>query len=256
VIGALLHLLVRVLDVLRTDFRIRAGLEVRDRAFREYVRLSIPKSLSQPIEPLTFLFFTSVASTLAAGSVSSVSFARNFQSVPVSLIGVAFAVAAFPIMSAAAAARDRPSYLRVVLTNLVTITLLTTLAGIALAVVARPAIQLLLGGEAFDDEDVAMTAMLLVVFSVSVPLESVSQLLARAVYATRNTIVAVIASIVGLVVTVAFVNAFATRYGVAILPLGFALGMGAKVAVLAVGLAWRVRRAFPTDGSRPDRGAS
>ena len=33
---------------------------------------------------------------LAAGSVTSFSFARNFQSVPVSLIGVAFALAAFP----------------------------------------------------------------------------------------------------------------------------------------------------------------
>ena len=43
----------------------------------------VPKMLSHPIEPLTFLFFTSVATTLAAGSVSAVSFARNFQSVPV-----------------------------------------------------------------------------------------------------------------------------------------------------------------------------
>jgi putative peptidoglycan lipid II flippase len=255
VIGALLHLGARALDVLRTDFRMRPGLRLHDPAFREYVRLSIPKSLSQPIEPLTFLFFTSVASTLAAGSVSAVSFARNFQSVPVSLIGVAFAVAAFPIMSAAAAGRDRPGYLRVVLTNLATITLLTVLAGIALAVVARPAIELLLGGEAFDAEDVNVTTLLLVVFAISVPLESVTHLLARAIYATRNTILAVIASIVGLVVTVAWVNATASQHGVAMLPLGFALGMGAKVAVLGIGVVIRVRRAFPRGGSTATPGA-
>jgi peptidoglycan biosynthesis protein MviN/MurJ (putative lipid II flippase) len=109
----------------------------------------------------------------------------------------------------------------------------------------------LLGGEAFDDEDVATTTMLLVAFSISVPLESLTQLLARAIYATRNTILAVIASIVSLVVTVLFVNALAPRYGVAILPLGFALGMAAKVAVLAVGLVLRVRRAFPVEDGRP-----
>ena len=68
----------------------------------------VPKMLSHPIEPLTFLFFTNVATTLAAGSVSSVSFARNFQSVPVALFGVSISLAAFPALSAAWAAGDRP----------------------------------------------------------------------------------------------------------------------------------------------------
>ena len=111
VIGALLHLTVRSLDIRRTDFRFRPRLAVRSRTFVEYVKLSIPKAVSQPIEPLVFLYFTSVASTFVAGSVSAVSFARNFQSVPVSLIGVAFSVAAFPVLSADLRCR-RPRPLR------------------------------------------------------------------------------------------------------------------------------------------------
>ncbi len=67
----------------------------------------MPRAIAQPIEAITFLFFTSVASGMAAGSVSSVSFARNFQSVPVSLIGIAFSVAAFPVLSRVAATGDR-----------------------------------------------------------------------------------------------------------------------------------------------------
>ncbi len=62
-------------------------MRLRMPALHEFGWLMLPKMLAHPIEPITFLFFTSVASTLAAGSITAVSFARNFQSVPVALVG-------------------------------------------------------------------------------------------------------------------------------------------------------------------------
>jgi putative peptidoglycan lipid II flippase len=248
VIGALLHLGVRSLDILRTDFRFRPRLAIRSQTFVEYVRLSIPKAISQPIEPLVFLYFTSVASTYVAGSVSSVSFARNFQSVPVSLIGVAFSVAAFPVLSAAYADGDRARFASLVRTNVTTITLLTVAAAVALAVIAEPAISLLLGGEAFDEEDIARTALLLAAFAISVPLESATQLLARAVYATHNTILPVTASLIGLGTTILVANLLAGSVGLVALPLGFAAGMAAKVAMLSVTVVGRTRSMPVTTG--------
>ncbi|CAN5500901.1 murein biosynthesis integral membrane protein MurJ [soil metagenome] len=241
VLGALLHLGIRVVEIARTDFRYRPTFAIGSWGFREYVRLAIPKAFSQPIEPLTFLFFTSVASTLAAGSISAVSFARNFQSVPVSLIGIAFSVAAFPVIAAAASEGDRTRFTRLVLTNLATITFLTVGAAAGLYLVGGFAVELFLGGEAFDADDVALTTLLLGAFAFSVPLEAVTHLLARAIYSTRNTILPVTASIVGLIVTVGAVNLLTAEHGIVALPLGFAAGQGAKVLVLAVSLAFRVR---------------
>jgi putative peptidoglycan lipid II flippase len=241
VIGALMHLGIRVLGIARTDFRYRPALTMRSSGFREYVRLAIPRAVSAPIEPLTFLFFTSVASTLTAGSISAVSFARNFQSVPVSLIGIAFSVAAFPVMASAAAAGDRPRFVRLVSTNLVTITVLTVSAAVVLALVGGVAVEMLLGGEAFDADDVAVTTMLLGAFAISVPLEAVTQLLVRAIYSTHDTILPVTASIAGLIVTVAAVELLADGQGIVALPLGFAAGMATKVAILLVALRLRIR---------------
>jgi len=106
VLGALLHLGIRVAGIRRTQFRIRARLAVRTAAVREFIQLMLPKMASHPVDPLTFLYFTALATRFGAGNVSAVSFARNFQSVPVSLIGVSIAVAAFPVLSAAAASGD------------------------------------------------------------------------------------------------------------------------------------------------------
>jgi putative peptidoglycan lipid II flippase len=241
VIGALMHLGVRIAEIIRTDFRYRPSLDLRAPGLRAYVRLALPKAIAQPIEPLTFLFFTSVASTFVAGSISAVSFARNFQSVPVALIGVAFAVTAFPVMSAAAADGDRARFTRLVATNLVTVTVLTLGAAVGLYLVGGFAVELFLGGEAFDADDVALTTSLLAAFAISVPLEALTHLLSRALYSTSNTILPVTASIIGLLVTVATVNLLLEAEGILALPIGFAAGLAAKVAVSGVALLFRLR---------------
>ena len=197
-IGAALHLGIRVLGVLRSTVPLRFRLDLQMPAVREFIRLMVPKMLSHPIEPLTFLFFTSVATTLAAGSVSAISFARNFQSVPVALIGISIAVAAFPGLSAAWAAGDRSGFAREVRRHALTIGVLSTVAAVGLAVVGPIAIEVLLGGGKFDAEDVAVTAAVLAAFALAVPFDSLGHLMARGLYATHNTLLPVLAAVAGL----------------------------------------------------------
>jgi putative peptidoglycan lipid II flippase len=241
VAGALLHLGIRIVGITRTPVRLRPRLDLRTPALREFVRLMLPKMVSQPIEPLTFLFFTSIATTLAAGSVTAISFARNFQSVPVSLVGVAFSLAAFPALSAAWAANDRPAFRRLVRVNLATIGGLTLLAAVGLAVVGPIAIEVFLGGGAFGADDVALTATVLVAFSLSVPFDALSNLLARAVYATHNTILPVLASVAGFGLTVITTLLLVDRMGVVAVPLGFAAGTALKTLLLGLALVRRMR---------------
>jgi putative peptidoglycan lipid II flippase len=240
VAGALAHLTIRIVGIRRTSFRIRPSLALRTRGLGSFLRLMVPKMLSHPIEPLTFLYFTSLASTLAAGSVSSVSFARNFQSVPVSLIGASFAIAAFPALSAAAATGDRRGFGRVFGTNLATIAILSTGAAIGLFILSGLAIRVLLGGDAFDEEDVARTTSILAVFAIAVPLESLTHLLSRALYATRNTILPTLASVAGFVSIVLAADRLAPSIGLAAIPIGFGVGMAVKVAILSAALAPRM----------------
>lgn len=242
VVGALLHLAIRVIEILRTDVRLGPRLALRMPAVREFLRLMVPRMAGAPIEPLTFQFFTRVASGFVEGSLSAVSFARNFQSVPVSLIGVAFSLAAFPGLSAAAGRGDRDGFVQILRTNLLTIASLTILAGIGLFVMSTFAIELFLGGGAFDAEDVDRTAMLLSAFAISVPIESLTYPLARAIYATRNTVLPVSASLAGLAVTIVATLVLRPSFGLTAIPLAFAIGSATKVTVLAIALPFRIRR--------------
>jgi len=241
VIGAGIHLGSRFIGLRGSRFKIGPGWSAPRSSVREFVRLMLPKMVSHPVEPMTFLFFTAIASGLAAGSVTAVSFARNFQSVPVSLIGVAFALAVFPALSTAHATGDRRAFLRLLGTNLASIALITTVAAIGLFVVGELAIRVLLGGGAFDDEDVALTATVLAAFALSVPFESLTHLLSRAIYATRHTLLQVLASLAALGITVGATVALLPALGIVAIPIGFAIGMAGKVVLLGLALAVRLR---------------
>jgi len=246
VLGASLHLAIRLAGIARTSFRPRPRLALRTPAFREFLRLMLPKTGSSPIEPLLFLFFTSVASTLAAGTITTVSLARNFMSVPVSLIGVAVAIAAFPVLAATYAAADRRTFVDQIRRSGTTVAVLTVLAAIGMIVVGPVAIEVLLGGGQFDAEAVARTASVLAVFAIAIPFESLGHLVSRAIYATRHTVGQVVASLVGFGVTLLATTLLVGPFDVLAIPAGFALGAAVRLVLLVGVLGVRLRR-MPLD---------
>lgn len=232
--GAFLHLAVRIIDIKKQRLPLRPALHVRLPELRQFVRLMIPKMFGHPVELATFWGFTAIASTMAAGSIAVLNFARNFQSVPISLIGISFATAAFPVLADSAAARNRADFMGEFMRTAKHIAALSCVAAIGIFVLREFIISLFLGGGEFGKDAIAKTALLLGIFAFSIPLESVSHLLARAFYATKNTVLPVLISIAALAVSVGGAWIFVDDIGLAALPLWYAFGSLVKIATLAI----------------------
>ena len=245
VAGALGHLVARLIGLRGTGFRPIPGFARQTKGLGEFLRLMLPKMASQPLEPLVYLFYTSLASGLVVGSVSSLNYARNFYGVPVSLIGMSFAIAAFPALSEAANAGDRAAFARHFRRTLRSVVVLSVLAGIALFMTSGLLIGFFLKGGAFDAEDTARTTLVLAVFAIAVPLEGVMNLLARAVYATRNTLLPTLAALVGFSVVVATARNWLPGLGIAAIPASYAAGIAVRTVLLSATLAARVRTIAP-----------
>ena len=241
-LGALGHLGIRLVGIYGTSFRPQLSLSLRTKGLGEFVRLSLPKMISQPMGTLMLIYFGSLASTLAPGSATSFNFARNFQSVGESVVGLAFATAAFPALSAAAAAGDKRVFRRVFRTNLATIAFFSTCAGIGLLLFGGLAIRILLSGGAFDETDVARTTMVLMILAVSVPFESLVELFARAIFATHNTVEPTVAAAVGFVTGVLTTMTLSSPAGLAAIPIGYVACRVAQLTVLAFFLQPRMAR--------------
>ena len=242
VAGAAAHLAIRAIGTTRTSFRIGPAFAIRTAAFREFLRLMFPRMFSVAIEPLTITYFTRVAAGLAVGAVSSLNFGLDYQVLPVSLIGVSFSLAVFPVLSVAFADDDGPAFRAVLARNLATIGVLTTLAAVALFVLSGPLVQILLGGGKFGPDDVVRTSAVVAAFAISIPFDSLAYPLARGLYATHDTLRQVIASFAGLGAVVVASTLLVPGFGILAIPLGYAAGMIVKDALLAIFLAPRALR--------------
>lgn len=240
VAGAGAHLGVRVVGTLRTSFRIRPAFEIRSPAFREFVRLMLPRMASHPVELLMLTWFTVLASQLGAGSVSSFNFASDYQVVPILLIGAPFSLAVFPTLSAAFAEGDGATFRAVLGRNLITIAALTTIAAVALFVLSGTLVTLLLGGGRFGPDDVTLTTTVVAAFALSIPFDALAYPLSRGLYATHDTVRQAASSFVALAVVVVVSSALVGPIGILAIPLGYAAGMAAKDLLLAILLARRL----------------
>jgi putative peptidoglycan lipid II flippase len=241
--GALAYLGIRLIGVVRTGFVPWPSLNLRAKGLREYAFLMLPKMLSQPLESsVIVLYFTALASTLQTGSVSDLTWARKFQTNPELVIGAQFAIAAFPALAAAADLGDRRLFRKVFSRNLATIAVLSTAVAVGLLAFGWLAVRIVLSGGAFDANDVSVTTILVAVFAVSIPLESVVELLARGIYATKNTLIPTLASVASFVALFITAQALAPAAGLVAIPAAYGVGQGVKLVILAIALVPRMDR--------------
>jgi putative peptidoglycan lipid II flippase len=240
-VGGLAHLGVRLVGIYRTTFRPRLSLSLRTKGVGEFAWLILPRMASSALVWFFAAYFTRIASTLAPGSTTSVAYAQDFQSTAENVVGVAFALAAFPALSAAAAAGDRSGFRRIFRTNFLTIAFFSILAAAALAALAGFIAGLFKGG-AFDDTDASRLTLVLVILAISVPFESLVELLARAIMATHNTLEPTIAVLVGFIAGVVVTTTLSTGVGLAALPIGYVTFQAVRVIVLGLFLRPRMSR--------------
>ena len=98
-LGAMFHLFVQVPAVIRKGFALRFSLKIDFSDIKEVIMLSLPRTVALSINQISIIFLIAFASLMNEGSISIFNFSFNLQSVPLSIIGVSYSVAAFPTLA-------------------------------------------------------------------------------------------------------------------------------------------------------------
>ena len=187
VLGAALHVVVQVPAIAADGLLPRPTLSPQLRVIRQVTLLSLPRTLTLSAQQLLLLVFVVLASGMAAGSIAGLQFAHNLQSVPLSIIGVSYSVAAFPTLARLFADGNAPAF-RAQIASAMRHILFWSLPAIALIIVLRAQIvRVILGSGAFDWADTRLTAAALALFSISLLAQALVMLLVRGFYAAGDT---------------------------------------------------------------------
>lgn len=189
VIGALLHMLVQYPAFLSSGFVAtkESFFFWRDKRLREVICLMIPRSLSMGITQVSLFVVTIFASTLSVGSLAAFNFANNIQSVPLGIFGLAFSLAAFPVLSAYAAKKKHEDFFYSVINTSKRILFFVIPLSIAIVLFRAQFVRIILGTGEFDWEDTIMTFEILRYFALSLFAQCLIPLFARSFFALKNT---------------------------------------------------------------------
>ncbi|HYD35706.1 MAG TPA: lipid II flippase MurJ [Vitreimonas sp.] len=240
IVGAALHMAIRVPELLQYGFRPRFVMRFSPEMIETF-RLMLPKMIQIGMWQVMLWWFVNLATQTGAGGVTQYNFAYNFQSVPVSLIGVAIALAAFADLSHLAAQKKLAAFRTTIIFDTVKIFVITTAAAVTVAMISYPLVNTLLGGGKFTADAVATTAALLSVYAISIPFESMMHLLARAHYALRNTLRPSAIHVVAIMVSLGVSTWLLPTLGLFALPVAFSTGFIVQDLLLGISL-WQLLR--------------
>ncbi len=197
IIGAALHLLVQVPGLIRYKFKWFPELDFKDAAFRRVLRLMGPRLVSMMFIQLIFLARDNLASRLAVGSVTALSYGWWIQQVPETLIGTAIATALLPTLSEHVAAGAQKEFKETIERALKVMVALSLPITVVLSLGSLPWIQTAFG---FELGEAQMILWATQGYLVGLMGHCVVELGVRSFYAKQNARVPMLVSAMGFVV--------------------------------------------------------
>jgi len=236
ILGAILHFAVQLPLLFHYGFRFSFHFSTKNKSIKKLFKLMIPRTLTLATVQINVVLTTLLASTLAVGSVTAYNFASNISSLPVGIIGISFALAAFPTLAELAGKGDTVEFekhlsntTRQILFFIIPLTILFLL-------LRAQIIRILLGTGQFDWNDTITTAETVGMLSLSLFAQCLIPLFIRAFYALQNTRTPLLITLISTIFTVLFSFFLKDVYGVAGLALGISLGSILQFAFLWVAL--------------------
>ncbi|MFA6094920.1 MAG: lipid II flippase MurJ [Candidatus Paceibacterota bacterium] len=187
ILGGLLHVGVQVPFVVSRGFFPRIIFRINWRSIRQVLILSLPRTITISSNEIAELFIISLASILSAGSISIFSLSFNLQSVPLSIIGVSYALAAFPILTKLFTNKEETKFAEHMIMVSKHIIFWAMPVTILFIVLRAQIVRVLFGTGNFGWTDTRLTAAALAIFAVALVPQALTMLFVRAYYSRGDT---------------------------------------------------------------------
>ena len=212
ILGAVAHFAIQAVASHYCGFSPRFSLSFSFKEIQKVILTSLPRTLGLAFNNVAEIGMTSFASFLAAGSISIFNFSFNLQSVPAAIVGVSYAVAAFPTMARAIGEGKHDKFKEHLTAASRAIVFWSIPATFLFIVLRAQIVRVVLGSGSFSWNDTRLAAACLAIFSVSVLGQGMISLVSRAYYAkgetTRPLILNFICSVLIIVFAYVFMKMF------------------------------------------------
>ncbi|MFH0819563.1 MAG: murein biosynthesis integral membrane protein MurJ [bacterium] len=239
IIGAILHLSCQLPLIFKIGYRYRFSLNLSHPAIRKIGKLFLPRIFGIDTSQVALLVGSIIGSTLAFGSITILNQVNNLASLVVGVVGISYAMAAFPSLSLLASGADKDSFIKHFSQTFRQILFFVIPSTVILYFLRAQIIRLVLGTQLFNWYNTRLAAACLGLLALSLFSQSLVPLIARAFYAKQDTIRPVLISFATIFINIIFSVLFVRWLEAGFLKdfLGFVLRIGDIMDIRVIGLA-------------------
>jgi len=208
ILGALLHVLIQIPAARSAGWHYRLLLSFTSPGVKKIFRLMIPRTIGAAAFHINLIVITAIASSLAIGSISVFNYSYSLQYFPIGIIGVSFAISAFPVFSRSFANGRKKEFFSHFSSSLRQILFFTIPITVLMFLLRAQIVRLVLGTGEFGWLATRLTAASLGIFCIGIVAHSVIPLLARAFFSFQDTKTPVAIGLIAMAVNVIFAFMF------------------------------------------------
>lgn len=200
-IGALLHMFIQLPAFWRSGFSLSLS-KVYARNIIAIVKKSYPRSAAVAVQGGVTVVMMALASLLGAGAIAVYQLAFNLSTVPLSIIGLSYGTAVFPLLSRFVAEKNEEEFLRLTGQVARQVMLWSMIATALLIVFRAHIVRMVLGAGAFGWVDTMLASASLACFAFGLIALAQMQVFTRACYALNDVRGPFIASVLGGIISI------------------------------------------------------
>ena len=205
-IGGLLQLLIQLPTLFKVGFIFTPRLNLKDPGLKRILFLMLPATIGLSATQINIFVNTNFASSCIEGSVSWLNYAFRMVQLPIGVFGVAFSIAAMPVLARCAAKKDMDGLRQTFTSSLLMVFSLTIPATAGLVLLAQPVIRLIFEHGAFTALDTIQTAAALTYYAYGLFAYSAVKIMVPVFYALNDTKYPVIGSFLAVAANIVLIT--------------------------------------------------
>lgn len=239
--GAALHLTIQLIGALTSGWRYKLVMNLKDKDVREMFSLMGPRVVGLAVSQINLIAMTAIASLLAAGSITIFNFANNIQYVPIGIIGISFAIAAFPAFCDAANKNDLKRLIKTLSQTTRNILFLIIPLTVVFLLLRAQIVRVVLGAGEFGWNETILTANVLAFFTLSLFAQALIPLLVRVFFAYKNTLIPAVIALVSAAINISLAWMWSSTFGVVGIAMAFSIASIIQCALLWIVVRHKIR---------------
>lgn len=230
-VGWAMQFVIQIPSLVKKKYKFKLSFNFKDAGIKQAMILALPILISSWVQPISLFVNKRYASSISGGG-PALDYANRFYIIVVGVFVLAITNYIFPALSKKAGVNDDSGFNNILVSSIRVMFLIITPIMVGMFILAEDIVMLVYGRGNFDKNSVVLTASALRFFSLGMIAYGINEILNKCFYSMKNAKLPMIASFMGIIVSVVLSSLSVSIWNLGVKGLAFSSSISVYVVAI------------------------